>query len=184
MKRRCRFAAILHEQNTKRDGTIGEKSQSIGTDERLGQVADLLPGRLKNSEPRIQKARIGGAPENSLGWARPKIRVPHLRRSQVWSRVIPALRPGLHTAASLRLARISPQTICSKRVGEETRREAPGVRSHARERVVIEANRTEARRAGTPESYDRSKQSKRVHGISITERCASRCTGEGCAGHI
>jgi hypothetical protein len=50
------FRGNLAEQNAKRDGTIGEKWQSIGTDERMGQVADLLPGRGKNSELRIQKS--------------------------------------------------------------------------------------------------------------------------------
>jgi len=66
------------------------------------------------------------------------IPVPRLRRSRVWSFRIPALRPGLRTAASPRLVWKSLTTLCFDRVGNKTRREAPEVSSHARERVVTD----------------------------------------------
>jgi len=72
--------------------------------------------------------------------------VPHLRRSNISSFLIPASRPGLFTAASSRLVWVL--SVCL-RPGKEQRREAPAVNSHARERAVKMSDRIEARKAGT-----------------------------------
>ena len=52
--------------------------------------------------------------------------------------LVPALRPGLRTTASSRLVWKSLGVLYSDRPSMQTRREAPEVRSHARERVVTD----------------------------------------------